>query len=146
MDASPTGGVKPMAIAGRMVRERERLIGMTDFERNWRKQWLKDQELGHHEPKRVPALERELMNPIRRFYRAPLDKLCEALTPVLGFQKAYTLRFWTGKALIVGAFIYSTAYYFKYNQNVSCLMVLKFLKINVFVFIGLDKERWLEGD
>lgn len=71
-----------MAIAGRMVRERERLIGMTDFERNWRKQWLKDQEL-HHEPKPVPALEKELMNPIRRFYRAPLDKLCEVLTPVM---------------------------------------------------------------
>lgn len=72
-----------MAIAGRMVRERERLLGMTDFERNWRKQFLKDQELSHHEPKLVPALERELMNPIRRFYRAPLDKLCDALTPVM---------------------------------------------------------------
>lgn len=72
-----------MAIAGRMVRERERLIGMTDFERNWRKQYLKDQELSHHEPKRVPAYEKEMMNPIRRLYRAPLDKLCEVMTPAL---------------------------------------------------------------
>lgn len=82
MAATETGGVKPMAIAGRMVRERERLIGMTDDERAWRKQWLKDLEL-HHGPKKVPALEKELTNPIRRFYRMPLDKLCDALTPVM---------------------------------------------------------------
>lgn len=80
--ASDTGGVKPMAIAGRMVRERERLIGMTSDERAWRKQWLKDQEL-HHGPCKVPALERELNNPIKRLYRAPLDGLCKALTPAL---------------------------------------------------------------
>lgn len=77
-----TAGVKPMAIAGRMVRERERLVGMTDQERAWRKQWLKDLEL-HHGPRTVPALEKELMNPIRRAYRAPLDAVHKALTPVL---------------------------------------------------------------
>lgn len=41
--ASETGGVRPMGIAGRMVRERERLVGMTDAERAWRAQYLKDQ-------------------------------------------------------------------------------------------------------
>lgn len=41
--ASETGGARPMAIAGRMVRERERLVGMTDAERAWRSQYLKDQ-------------------------------------------------------------------------------------------------------
>lgn len=80
--ASDTGGVKPMAIAGRMVRERERLIGMTPDERAWRKQWLKDQEL-HHGARKVPALELELNNPIRRLYRAPLDIISKALTPAL---------------------------------------------------------------
>ena len=80
MAASPTGGVKPMAIAGRMVRERERLVGMSDEERAWRKQYLKDLEL-HHGPKTVPALERELTNPIRRLYRAPLDGLYNVLCP-----------------------------------------------------------------
>lgn len=80
--ASDTGGVKPMAIAGRMVRERERLIGMTPDERAWRKQWLKDQEL-HHGGRKVPALELELNNPIRRLYRAPLDVISKALTPAL---------------------------------------------------------------
>lgn len=41
--ASETAGARPMAIAGRMVRERERLVGMTDAERAWRAQYLKDQ-------------------------------------------------------------------------------------------------------
>ena len=80
--ASETGGVKPMAIGGRMVNERERLIGMTQEERAWRKQYLKDFEL-HSGPKRVPALDLEYTNPIRRFYKLPLDKLGEALTPML---------------------------------------------------------------
>ena len=80
--ASDTGGVKPMAIAGRMVRERERLIGMTPDERAWRKQWLKDQEL-HHGARKVPALELELNNPIKRLYRAPLDTITKVLTPAL---------------------------------------------------------------
>lgn len=80
--ASDTGGVKPMAIAGRMVRERERLIGMTPDERAWRKQWLKDQEL-HHGARKVPALELELNNPIKRMYRAPLDTITKVLTPAM---------------------------------------------------------------
>ncbi|XP_017002814.1 uncharacterized protein ND-B17 [Drosophila takahashii] len=114
--ASDTGGVKPMAIAGRMVRERERLIGMLPEERAWRKQWLKDQEL-HHGARKVPALELELNNPIKRFYRAPLDKVASVLEPVLGFQRAFTVRYWTGKALLALTGIYAGAYYFKYNQN-----------------------------
>ncbi|XP_055851221.1 uncharacterized protein LOC129915625 [Episyrphus balteatus] len=114
--SSPTGGVTPMAIGGRMVRERERLAGMSDEERAWRKQWVKDQEL-HNEPRRVPALDAEFQNPIRRFYRAPLDKLCDALTPSMGFQKAFATRFWIGKACLALTGLYAGAYYFKYNQN-----------------------------
>ncbi|XP_053960807.1 uncharacterized protein LOC128864998 [Anastrepha ludens] len=116
MASSETGGVKPMTIAGRMVRERERLIGMSNEERAWRKQWLKDLEL-HHGARTVPELERELRNPIKRFYRFPLDKMGEALTPVLGPQRAYTIRFWTGKFAMAIAAIYAGAYYFKYNPN-----------------------------
>lgn len=83
MAASQTGGVKPMAIAGRMVRERERLLGMSDEERAWRAQWVKDQRLAPHEPVHVPELINARINPIRRFYRAPLDSVYKALTPVL---------------------------------------------------------------
>lgn len=117
MASSQTGGVKPFSIAGRYVNERERLNGMTDAERAFRKQWLKDQILTHNEPKHVPQLYQELYNPIRRFYRWPLDKVWTILTPSLGNYRAYSIRFWTGKAAMSIAFVYATYYYFKYNQN-----------------------------
>lgn len=84
MAESQTGGVKPMGIAGRMVRERERLLGMTAEERAWRAQWVKDQRLAPHEPVHVPELAKSKLNPIRRFYKAPLDLVVwKALTPAL---------------------------------------------------------------
>ncbi|XP_062707151.1 uncharacterized protein LOC134287924 [Aedes albopictus] len=115
--ASNTGGVKPMTITGRMVRERERLLGMSPEERAWRAQWLKDQQLSHHEPRHVPEYWKERLNPIRRFYRAPLDLVQKGLTPVLGVEWAHAIRFWTGKMALIGFSIYAGAYYFKYNQN-----------------------------
>ncbi|XP_044732795.1 uncharacterized protein LOC123295485 [Chrysoperla carnea] len=115
--ASETGGVKPFSIAGRMVRERERLVGMTDEERAWRKQWLKDQELTAREPVMPKDFYKERYNPIRRLYRAPLNALQVALTGSLGAERAFRVRFWTGKFLLAAAGIYATAYYFKYNDN-----------------------------
>ena len=79
---SHTGGVKVMGIAGRMQLERERAIGMTDAERAWRAQYLKDQIL-HDEPIIPKDYYKERYNPIRRFYRAPLDKVQSALTPIM---------------------------------------------------------------
>ncbi|KAJ6649297.1 hypothetical protein Bhyg_04531 [Pseudolycoriella hygida] len=117
MTESQTGGVKPMAIAGRMVRERERLLGMSTEERAWRAQWIKDQRLARHEPVFVPELIQARLNPIRRFYRAPLDKIFTLLTPVLGHSKALFLRSLTGKFLMGFGGVYLTAYYFKYNSN-----------------------------
>lgn len=81
--ASNTGGVKPMTITGRMVRERERLLGMTQEERAWRAQWLKDQQLAPNEPRHVPEYWKERLNPIRRTYKAPLDLVQKALSPVV---------------------------------------------------------------
>lgn len=71
--ASATGGVEPMTITGRMVRERERCIGMSPEERAWRAQWVKDQHLTAREPVYVKELFER--NPIREFYMRPLDKL-----------------------------------------------------------------------
>lgn len=71
--ATLTGGVKPMTITGRMTRERERCIGMSDEERRWRAQWLKDQELSPREPVHVDELTKAIRNPIRRFYTRPLN-------------------------------------------------------------------------
>lgn len=76
-----TGGVKPMPIEGSMKYERERLRGMTDKDRAWRKQWLEDQVLAENEPRFVPELYKELNNPIRRFYKKPLNDFCNKLIP-----------------------------------------------------------------
>lgn len=78
-----TAGVKPMTITGRVASERERCLGMTDVERAWRKQWLQDQILSSNEPVHVEEYWRERTNPIRRFYRKPLDVIFSSLTPVL---------------------------------------------------------------
>lgn len=70
-----------------------------------------------HEPVHVPEYWREIRNPIRRFYTAPLDLITKALTPAIGFKPAYAVRFFTGKFLMIAVGIYATAYYFKYNAN-----------------------------
>lgn len=84
VEHSETGGVTPMNIGGRMVRERERCIGMNAEERKWRAQWLKDQVLTEREPVFVQELQDAFRNPIRRFYMRPLDKfLLEPLVPMV---------------------------------------------------------------
>ncbi|XP_063548146.1 uncharacterized protein LOC134755595 [Cydia strobilella] len=114
---SQTAGVKPMSIAGRAVSERERCLGMTDVERAWRKQWLKDQVLASNEPVHVEEYWKERTNPIRRFYRAPLDKLFSGLTGVLGADRAAVYRYITGKLGLMTLGVFATHYYFKYNGN-----------------------------
>lgn len=80
---SDSGGVRPMMIEGRCRLQYERLLGMTDEERAWRKQWLKDQILAPDEPKEVPEIYKELYNPIRRFYLWPGNKLEKRLAPFM---------------------------------------------------------------
>ncbi|BES90508.1 unnamed protein product [Nesidiocoris tenuis] len=119
MSSSASGGVKPMFLQAKLSRERERLhgAGMTAEERAWRAQWIKDQHLSPNEPRYVPELERELKNPIRRFYRAPMDKLQNALVPKVGETYARVIRYCSAKFLFGIAGIYAAAYYFKYNAN-----------------------------
>lgn len=115
--ASDTGGVKPMDLGGRLVRERERLLGMTEEERAYRKQYLKDQILSPNEPREVPGLYKEQYNVIRRIYRFPLDKFGEAITPLVGKTVAANLRYAAGK-LFLGVYgTFAIAYYFKYHGN-----------------------------
>lgn len=114
---SPTGGATPMSIQGRYASERERLVGMTDVERAWRKQWLEDQILSPNEPKRVPELYTYTHNPIRRFYRWPLDQFGKALEPIFGPSKAALIRYTTGKFFIGIAGAYWFTYYFMYLKS-----------------------------
>lgn len=72
---------RPMSIEGPYANERNRVEGMTDEDRAWRKKWLKDQELSHHEPRQTAESKR--MNPIRRAYRLPLDWVFSKLEPQL---------------------------------------------------------------
>ncbi|XP_050682055.1 NADH dehydrogenase [ubiquinone] 1 beta subcomplex subunit 6 [Leptidea sinapis] len=112
-----TAGVQPMPIAGRVAIERERCLGMTAAEREWRKQWLKDQILAPNEPVHVEEYWRERTNPIRRFYRWPLDTLYRVLSPVLGETRAADYRYIIGKTGLIAVGILCTHYYFKYNGN-----------------------------
>ncbi|KAL1490838.1 hypothetical protein ABEB36_013463 [Hypothenemus hampei] len=114
---SQTGGVKPMAIAGRFDLERERLLGMTEAERAYRKQWLKDQHLAPNEPRVVPEIYKATTNPIRRFYRWPLDQLEKKLTPSMGLMSAKFTRHVIAKSSFAIMAIYATYYNFKYHSN-----------------------------
>lgn len=38
--------------------------------------------------------------------------------PFQGFERAWAVRFWTGKGIMAAVGIYATAYYFKYNAHV----------------------------
>lgn len=70
-----------MAIARRMVSERERMIGMTDEERAWRKKWLEAQILAPEEPVIPNDYYKIMYNPIRRFYMFPMNKVQDMLEP-----------------------------------------------------------------
>ncbi|KAE8741119.1 hypothetical protein FOCC_FOCC013378 [Frankliniella occidentalis] len=113
-----TGGVKPFGIEGRFARERERLAGgFTDADRAWRSQFLKDQVL-HNEPVIPEWYYKERYNPIRRFYRWPLDTLfgTKHETYETNFRK-FAPRYWTGKFLMGLATAYIGYYCFKYHAN-----------------------------
>jgi NADH dehydrogenase (ubiquinone) 1 beta subcomplex subunit 6 len=117
-DHSHTSGAKAMNIGGRLIYEKERLHGMTPEEREWRRKWLRDQELTPREPVQPKYYEKDLMNPIRRFYRKPLDVVFfNILEPVIGTTSATVGRVLTGKFLMGLTFVYLTYYYFKYNTN-----------------------------
>ncbi|CAH1114130.1 unnamed protein product [Psylliodes chrysocephalus] len=115
--ASQTGGVKPMSIGGRLMDVRERTIGMTDAERAFRKQWVKDQQLAKNEPVHVPEMYEALNNPIKRFYKRPLNKFEALLVPLVGANRAGSIRYYTGKILMGIAGAYLLTYYLKYNTN-----------------------------
>ncbi|MPC27825.1 hypothetical protein E2C01_021010 [Portunus trituberculatus] len=73
--------------------------------------------LAESEPAVVPGYYEARYNPIRRFYRWPLDTLFKPLVPMLGYEKAAKYRWYTGKIGLVLGGVLLTYYYFKYNTN-----------------------------
>jgi len=114
---STTGGVKPMSIQGRMAHDTERMRGMTEAERAWRHQWLKDQSLTAREPIYMSKESPTLMNPFRRAYRWPLNQLEKLMAPVVGPTAAKVVRYYGGKILIGVYAAWVVAYYVNYNTN-----------------------------
>ncbi|XP_046647070.1 uncharacterized protein LOC124337079 [Daphnia pulicaria] len=108
---------RPMTIRGPYENERARLDGtMTDLDREWRKKWLKAQELGHHEPRTQFSASQMEMNPIRRAYRFPLDFVFSKLQSRLG-DKTQITRYWVGKYLLAGWLVLGITYNLKYNSH-----------------------------
>ncbi|CAL7945791.1 unnamed protein product [Xylocopa violacea] len=115
MESSKSGGVKVMSIGSRMTTEKERLIGMTEEERAWRARFLKSQELSPEEPLNTKEYYRAVYNPIRRFYRFPLNCFENALVPLVGQTPASAIRYTIAKTIMTLIVMYGGWYYFKYN-------------------------------
>lgn len=76
-----------MTIKRRVARERERMLGMTDEERAWRKKWLDAQKLAPEEPIVPKGMYKEMFNPFRRLYKIPMDKFQKSLERYLVITK-----------------------------------------------------------
>lgn len=71
--SNDTDGVLPIDLEGRHRFVRQRLTNMNDEERAFRRKFLHDQHLGPDEPVHVPEMYREIYNPIRRAFKAPMN-------------------------------------------------------------------------
>ncbi|XP_018304213.1 exosome complex exonuclease RRP42 isoform X2 [Mycetomoellerius zeteki] len=118
-DNSAMLGDRPMSIVRRMDHERERMLGMTDEERAWRKKWLDAQKLAPEEPVYPKGYYEAMYNPIRRFYMAPMNRFENILTPVIGKLSANVTRHFISKMTMSIIAFYSIYYYMKYNRMLN---------------------------
>ncbi|KAL0109789.1 hypothetical protein PUN28_013453 [Cardiocondyla obscurior] len=115
-DTKADYGERPMSILRRVGRERERMLGMTDEERAWRKKWLDSQKLAPEEPVLPKNYYQQMYNPIRRFYMAPMNKFQNMMEPLLSKNGAFILRHAITRS-VMGIFaIYCVYYHLKYNK------------------------------
>ncbi|KAK2720335.1 NADH dehydrogenase [ubiquinone] 1 beta subcomplex subunit 6-like [Artemia franciscana] len=113
-------GTKPMTIEGPTYDVRVRVggSGMTELDRQWRKQWVKDQQLTHREPVIDRKMIAQRMNPIRRFLRFPMDYLFyNVLEPKIGYRRAFIGRNMFTKIVLGMAFLEFAYYYLKYEKQ-----------------------------
>ncbi|UXI17758.1 fushi tarazu-like protein [Sarcoptes scabiei] len=115
---SETSGTFHTSIVGRFENERARLgPNFTEKDRQWRIKFLKAQDLHPSEPFDVPELRKVHYNPIRRFYRYPLNLFEDFLTPKLGRFHATLVRKTIGNGLILYYFALFGWYQLNYNQT-----------------------------
>ncbi|XP_014776479.1 uncharacterized protein LOC106873565 [Octopus bimaculoides] len=100
-----------------MPHERQRLDGkgMTDADRQLRKQWLLDQNLSPNEPRYVPEVHPR--NVFKRIGSMPFEALYKVLKPIIGVKPALVVR--RSSPWILGIYgTLCTSYYFlKYQPN-----------------------------
>nr|XP_027194597.1 uncharacterized protein LOC113789278 [Dermatophagoides pteronyssinus] len=114
---SPSSGVLHTSIEGAFSNERARLgPTFTETDRQWRIKYLESQNLHPAEPFEVPELSKVHYNPIRRFYRWPLDQLEKFLRNHMQTHNAVFTRKIIGGTLI-GYFTLLTIWY-QLNYNV----------------------------
>ncbi|KAF7495558.1 hypothetical protein SSS_06607 [Sarcoptes scabiei] len=119
---SETSGTFHTSIVGRFENERARLgPNFTEKDRQWRIKFLKAQDLHPSEPFDVPELRKVHYNPIRRFYRYPLNLLEDFLTPKL-------VRY----LLIIYGFESNQYFLFDFSGSISCNSCQK------------DDRKWLD--
>lgn len=116
-----TAGVRTMWIESRFWYDRERLS--PDFDDDWRlyrARYIHSLELDPREPVYVPEYERELINPIRRFYMKPGDIFEKYLiAPLVKHDrlKSQMYRALVRNVLMGFTFCLCGMYYLRYNQK-----------------------------
>ncbi|GAB1603595.1 uncharacterized protein LOC115222201 [Argonauta hians] len=100
-----------------MPHERQRLDGkgMTDADRQLRKQWLLDQNLAPNEPRFVPELQHS--NIFKRIGAMPFEMLYKILKPVIGVKPATVVRRATPWILGTYSTICVLHYFAKYRSQ-----------------------------
>lgn len=114
---SESGGQPVFNTEGPMREVLYRCRGLTPAEREYRKQWLREQLLKETEPVVLHKEYELLYNPIKRFIRYPLDKLFLATVPYIGQAQAESYRWYTGKFGLGLLVVWSLQYIWKYRGN-----------------------------
>merc|ERR1712025_651077 len=90
----------------------------TDIDREWRKKWLKAQELTAREKAYHffyhwdnPDFRKARLNPLRRIWQAPGEAVERALRPALGLKGAFMSKRFVGKAMWGMAAVWAMTYY-----------------------------------
>jgi len=109
--------MKAFSIQGRLYQERVRSM-MSNEERKWRQQWVRDQVLDKCEPRPTTyEYYKERHNIIKRAVWWPMDTLFKPVKMILGQERGHNIRYAIGHMTHYIVLAYMITYYFKYNTN-----------------------------